>query len=107
MRSPSLERLQVGDQRVALARVVLEIDHPAAGRDGLRVGEPALEQRGVHTRVLSAIEMKEVAEPYIRRRAIRHLEKGRVVIFGAMPDEYFSHVRFRPGNSRERSSAAT
>jgi len=45
--------------------------------------QDALEQRGVHTRVLSAIEMKEVAEPYIRRRAERHLEKGRVVIFGA------------------------
>jgi uridylate kinase len=45
--------------------------------------QDALEQRGVHTRVLSAIEMKEVAEPYIRRRAERHLEKGRVVIFAA------------------------
>jgi len=45
--------------------------------------QDALEQRGVHTRVLSAIEMKEVAEPYIRRRATRHLEKGRVVIFAA------------------------
>lgn len=45
--------------------------------------QDALEQRGVYTRVLSAIEMKEVAEPYIRRRATRHLEKGRVVIFGA------------------------
>jgi len=42
-----------------------------------------LEKRGVYTRVLSAIEMKEVAELYIRRRAIRHLEKGRVVIFAA------------------------
>jgi uridylate kinase len=45
--------------------------------------QDALEQIGVPTRVLTAIEMKEVAEPYIRRRAIRHLEKGRVVIFGA------------------------
>jgi uridylate kinase len=45
--------------------------------------QDALEKRGVHTRVMSAIEMKEVAEPFIRRRAIRHLEKGRVVIFGA------------------------
>jgi uridylate kinase len=43
----------------------------------------ALERRGVFTRVQSAIEMKEVAEPFIRRRAIRHLEKGRVVIFAA------------------------
>jgi uridylate kinase len=43
----------------------------------------ALERKGVFTRVQSAIEMRAVAEPYIRRRAIRHLEKGRVVIFGA------------------------
>src|SRR5271157_5645866 len=43
----------------------------------------ALERGGVYTRVQSAIEMRAVAEPYIRRRAIRHLEKGRVVIFGA------------------------
>ncbi len=40
-----------------------------------------LEAQGVHTRVLSAIEMKEISEPYIKRRATRHLEKGRVVIF--------------------------
>lgn len=45
--------------------------------------QDALEKKGVFTRVLSAIEMKELAEPYIRRRAIRHLEKGRVVIFAA------------------------
>jgi uridylate kinase (EC 2.7.4.-) len=46
--------------------------------------QSALEKlRGVPTRVLSAIEMRQVAEPYIRRRAIRHLEKGRVVIFAA------------------------
>jgi len=43
----------------------------------------ALESLGVYTRVMSAIQMHEVAEPYIRRRAIRHLEKGRVVIFAA------------------------
>src|SRR5512143_2540567 len=43
----------------------------------------SLERMGVFTRVQSAIEMRAVAEPYIRRRAIRHLEKGRVVIFGA------------------------
>lgn len=43
----------------------------------------ALEKAEVHTRVQSAIEMRELAEPYIRRRAIRHLEKGRVVIFAA------------------------
>ncbi|MGB4599325.1 MAG: UMP kinase [Trichlorobacter sp.] len=45
--------------------------------------QDALEKLGVSTRVQSAIDMQEVAEPYIRRRAIRHLEKGRVVIFGA------------------------
>ncbi|HEY8082215.1 MAG TPA: UMP kinase [Solirubrobacterales bacterium] len=45
--------------------------------------QDALEGAGQHTRVLSAIETKEVAEPYIRRRAMRHLEKGRVVIFAA------------------------
>ncbi|HLO26081.1 MAG TPA: UMP kinase, partial [Geobacteraceae bacterium] len=45
--------------------------------------QDALEKIGVDTRVQSAIAMQEVAEPYIRRRAIRHLEKGRVVIFGA------------------------
>ncbi len=44
--------------------------------------QDALEQAGVATRVQTAIEMREVAEPYIRRRAIRHLEKSRVVIFG-------------------------
>lgn len=45
--------------------------------------QDSLEKKNIHTRVLSAIEMKELAEPYIRRRAVRHLEKGRVVIFGA------------------------
>lgn len=45
--------------------------------------QDALEQKGVFTRLMSAIEMHEIAEPFIRRRAIRHLEKGRVVIFGA------------------------
>ncbi len=44
--------------------------------------QDGLERSGVPTRVQTAIEMKEVAEPYIRRRAIRHLEKGRVVVFG-------------------------
>lgn len=45
--------------------------------------QDAMEKEGIQTRVLSAIEMREVAEPYIRRRAVRHLEKGRVVIFAA------------------------
>ena len=53
--------------------------------------QDALEKRDVQTRVLSALEIKEVAEPYIRRRAIRHLEKGRVVIFAAgTGNPYFS-----------------
>ncbi len=51
----------------------------------------ALEQKGVPTRVQTAIEMQKVAEPFIQRRAIRHLEKGRVVIFGAgTGSPYFS-----------------
>ena len=53
--------------------------------------QDALEKRGVYTRVMSAIEMNQVAEPYIRRRAIRHLEKERVVIFAAgTGNPYFS-----------------
>ena len=53
--------------------------------------QDALEQQGVPTRVMTAIEMNEVAEPYIRRRAIRHLEKGRIVIFAAgTSNPYFS-----------------
>lgn len=53
--------------------------------------QDALEKEGVPTRVQSAIEMRAVAEPYIRRRAIRHLEKGRVVIFAAgTGNPYFS-----------------
>ena len=53
--------------------------------------QDALEREGLQTRVLSAIEMREVAEPFIRRRAMRHLEKGRVVIFaGGTGNPYFS-----------------
>ena len=53
--------------------------------------QDALEKEGVQTRVQSAISMQSVAEPYIRRRAIRHLEKGRVVIFaGGTGNPYFS-----------------
>jgi len=53
--------------------------------------QDALEKQGVHTRLLSAIEMHHVAEPFIRRRAMRHLEKGRVVIFAAgTGNPYFS-----------------
>ena len=53
--------------------------------------QDALEKRGCYTRVTTAIEIREVAEPFIRRRAIRHLEKGRVVIFAAgTGNPYFS-----------------
>ena len=53
--------------------------------------QDALEQQGVPTRVMTAIEMRQVAEPYIRRRAMRHMEKGRVVVFAAgTSNPYFS-----------------
>ena len=54
----------------------------ATSINGMAV-QAMLERIGVDTRLLSAIKMEQVAEPYIRRRAMRHLEKGRVVIFGA------------------------
>ena len=58
--------------------------------NGLAV-QAALEKKGVDTRLMSAIEMQEVCEPYIRRRAMRHLEKGRIIIFGAgLGHPYFS-----------------
>jgi len=53
--------------------------------------QDALEKKGMNTRVVSAIEMRELAEPYIRRRAVRHLEKGRIVIFaGGTGNPFFS-----------------
>jgi uridylate kinase len=53
--------------------------------------QDALENKGMQTRVLTAIEMRQIAEPYIRRRAMRHLEKGRVVIFACgTGNPYFS-----------------
>jgi len=58
--------------------------------------QDALESHGVVTRVMSAIEMRAVAEPFIRRRAIRHLEKGRAVIFAQPP---FAPWRFAPTSS--------
>jgi uridylate kinase len=61
-----------GDQMGMLATII----------NGLAL-QSALEHRGVFTRLLSPIKVEEIAEPFIRRRAIRHLEKGRVVIFGA------------------------
>jgi uridylate kinase len=66
-----IERVQ-GDYMGMLATVI----------NGMAI-QSALEKIGVYTRLISAIEMKQIAEPYIRRRAIRHLEKGRVVIFVA------------------------
>jgi uridylate kinase len=53
--------------------------------------QDALERHGIPTRVMTAIEMHQIAEPYIRRRAIRHLEKGRIVVFaGGTSNPYFS-----------------
>lgn len=69
--SSGIERVQ-GDYMGMLATVI----------NGMAL-QSALEGQGVYTRLISAIEMKQIAEPYIRRRAIRHLEKGRVVIFSA------------------------
>ncbi len=66
-----IERVQ-GDYMGMLATVI----------NGMAL-QSAMEANGVFTRLITAIEMKEIAEPYIRRRAIRHLEKGRVVIFSA------------------------
>jgi uridylate kinase len=66
-----IERAQ-GDYMGMLATVI----------NGMAV-QSGLEKAGVYTRLQSAIKMEQIAEPYIRRRAIRHLEKGRVVIFGA------------------------
>jgi uridylate kinase len=62
----------VGDQMGMLATVINSL-----------ALQDALEQRGIKTRVMSAIDMQRIAEPFIRRRAIRHLEKGRAVIFAA------------------------
>ena len=94
--------------------------------------QDALEKHGVQTRVMTALEMRSVAEPYIRRRAMRHLEKGRVVIFVAgTGNPYFStdtaaalrameiqaeillqgdqgrrHLRPRPGQVRGRAACS-
>jgi len=69
--SSGIERVQ-GDYMGMMATVI----------NGMAL-QSALEQRGVFTRLVTAIKMEQIAEPYIRRRAIRHLEKGRVVIFSA------------------------
>jgi len=74
-----IERVQ-GDYMGMLATVI----------NGMAL-QSVLESVGVYTRLVSAIEMREVAEPYIRRKAIRHLEKGRVVIFsGGTGSPYFT-----------------
>lgn len=62
--------------------------------------QDALEQQGIPTRVMTAIAMQQVAEPYIRRRAVRHLEKGRIVIFAAgTSNPYFSTYTRSPVTS--------
>ncbi len=66
-----IERVQ-GDYMGMLATVI----------NGMAL-QSALEKAGIYTRLITAIEMKQIAEPYIRRKAVRHLEKGRVVIFSA------------------------
>lgn len=70
-KSSAIERVQ-GDYMGMLATCI----------NGMAL-QSAIENVGVYTRLISAIEMRQIAEPYIRRRAIRHLEKGRVVIFSA------------------------
>ena len=70
-KASGIERVQ-GDYMGMMATVI----------NGMAI-QSALEGIGVYTRLISAIEMKQIAEPYIRRRATRHLEKGRVVIFAA------------------------
>ena len=73
-----------------VAQQAIDMDRVAADHMGMLSTvinsialQDAIEKRGLYCRVMSAIEMHEVAEPYIRRRAMRHLEKGRIVIFAA------------------------
>ena len=74
-----IERVQ-GDYMGMLATII----------NGMAL-QSALEQQNVYTRLITAIEMRQIAEPYIRRRAIRHLEKGRVIIFsGGTGNPYFT-----------------
>jgi uridylate kinase len=81
-----------------VSAAALKMDRVAADHMGMLATvinalalQDALEKAGAPTRVMTAIEMHQVAEPYIRRRAIRHLEKGRIVIFGAgTSNPYFS-----------------
>jgi uridylate kinase len=81
-----------------VSAAALKMDRVAADHMGMLATvinalalQDALEKAGAPTRVMTAIEMHQVAEPYIRRRAIRHLDKGRIVIFGAgTSNPYFS-----------------
>jgi uridylate kinase len=81
-----------------VAAAAMDMDRVAADHMGMLATvinaialQDALEKAGVPTRVMTAIQMHQVAEPYIRRRAIRHLEKGRIVIFAAgTSNPYFS-----------------
>ena len=81
----------VAEQAKAMDRVAADHMGMLATMINALALQDALEKQGVQTRVMSAIEMNQVAEPFIRRRAIRHLEKGRVVIFGSgTGNPYFS-----------------
>jgi len=80
----------VGGGNIWRGRVAPKMDRATADYMGMIATvinclalQDSLEQLGVYTRVLTAIVMQQVAEPFLRRRAVRHLEKGRVVIFGA------------------------
>jgi uridylate kinase len=81
----------VAEQAKAMDRVAADHMGMLATMINALALQDALEKQGVDTRVMSAIEMNQVAEPFIRRRALRHLEKDRVVIFGAgTGNPYFS-----------------
>jgi len=78
-------------ERTVVARVTADYMGLLATVINALALQDAMEQEGLETRVQTAVEMRQVAEPYIRRRAIRHLEKGRVVIFaGGTGSPYFT-----------------
>jgi len=76
-------RARTGSKRGGIERTTADYMGMMASVLNALALQDAMEKAGVQTRVLSAIEMQEVAEPYIRRRAVRHLEKGRIVVFAA------------------------
>ncbi len=88
----------VGGGNIWRGRMAPEMERATADQMGMIATvinalalQDALEKLGCHTRVLTAIEMKDVAEPFIRRKAVRHLEKGRIVIFaGGTGSPYFT-----------------